>query len=211
MSDQDVITRRSSWLAAVSVAAALGLFSVPQATAQVPAEPPSLPDVPDVRPPDVSPADANVIDGLEAQADGQADANVQADVEFEDQTGAGARADRQARLGVEIGSEEGRLRINQVTEQSAAARAGLRTGDELIAIDGERISTEAELNARLNSRVGTLLKVQNGSAYWHLFPETLQQLLSELTDDAGTAAVHRAIESKAQPVWHGPAPTEARE
>ena len=59
--------------------------------------------------------------------------------------------------------------------------------------------------------IGTLMKVQNGAAYWHLFPETMQHLLSELADDAGSGAVHQAIESKAQPLWHGPAPDGARE
>jgi len=57
--------------------------------------------------------------------------------------------------------------------------------------------------------VGCLLKVENGSAYWHLLPGSLQVLLAELPDNAGSDAVHRAIEANALPVWHGPAPESA--
>jgi len=57
--------------------------------------------------------------------------------------------------------------------------------------------------------VGSLLKVESGSAYWHLLPGTLHVLLMELPDNAGSDAVHQAIEANALPVWHGPAPESA--
>ncbi|MBI2480977.1 MAG: hypothetical protein HYV60_20790 [Planctomycetia bacterium] len=57
--------------------------------------------------------------------------------------------------------------------------------------------------------VGSLLKIEIGDAYWHLLPGTLQDLLSELPDNAGSDAVHWTIEANALPVWHGPAPESA--
>ena len=57
--------------------------------------------------------------------------------------------------------------------------------------------------------IGPLLKVENGSAYWHLLPITFQQILDELPDHAGSDAVHQAIETNALPVWHGTAPARS--
>jgi hypothetical protein len=67
------------------------------------------------------------------------------------------------------------------------------------------------MDDQFEPEVGTLLKVENGEAFWHLFAETFQQLLSDLPDNAGSGCVHEAIEREAQPVWHGPAPRDARE
>lgn len=67
------------------------------------------------------------------------------------------------------------------------------------------------MDEQFEPEAGQLLKVEKGGAYWHMYPETFQQLLEELPDGAGSDAVHEAVESKAHPVWHGPEPEPARE
>jgi len=84
-----------------------------------------------------------------------------------------------------------------------------RVYEELQRVGAENI--RVSMDDEFDPTVGALLKVQIGNAYWHLFPETFQQLIDKLADDAGSDAVHRAIESTAQPVWHGPEPEQARE
>ncbi len=63
-----------------------------------------------------------------------------------------------------------------------------------------------ELDDEFEPRVGTLVKVEYAGAIWRLFPGKLAELLDELPNGAGGEALKRAIESKAQTVWHGPSP-----
>ena len=77
-----------------------------------------------------------------------------------------------------------------------------------------RVGAAAEIYVALDDEyepeTGTLVAVQYETAEWHLLPETLLGLLRELPDGGGAEAVHQAIECKADPLWHGPAPREAR-
>jgi serine protease Do len=84
---------------------------------------------------------------------------------------------RRARLGVQIGAVSGTLararnlpqgaaQIGQVTEGSAADRAGLRPNDVIIAIDGRQLRDYREVTQRiLSKRPGesTVLTIQRGS------------------------------------------------
>jgi len=58
-----------------------------------------------------------------------------------------------ARLGVLLEQEEGDLRITGFSEDSAARDAGLQTGDQLRAIDHERLTRLPDLRLALWRRV----------------------------------------------------------
>lgn len=72
-------------------------------------------------------------------------------------------------------------------------------------------STRVTIDADFEPKVGDLLKVELGDAYWHLFPQRFLELLKELPDGAGSDAVRTAIERQATFVWHGPAPDRSRD
>jgi predicted metalloprotease with PDZ domain len=54
-------------------------------------------------------------------------------------------------LGVQVRDEAGRLRVTQVLARTPASRGGLNAGDELVALDGLRITANG-LSARLAER-----------------------------------------------------------
>jgi predicted metalloprotease with PDZ domain len=56
-----------------------------------------------------------------------------------------------ATIGAKVSEENNSLIVKQVTSNSAAHRAGLQVGDELIAINGWRIRTTAQLEQRLQN------------------------------------------------------------
>jgi len=58
---------------------------------------------------------------------------------------------------------------------------------------------------------GTLVRIQRGDAYWHMSPEQFLAILQDLSPEAGDEGVQRAIETKGQQVWHGPATETTRE
>lgn len=60
----------------------------------------------------------------------------------------------------------GELEVSEVAVDSPAARAGLRTGDQLVSLDGQRTSTEADFSTRLAARASgdtIVLTVRNRS------------------------------------------------
>lgn len=77
-----------------------------------------------------------------------------------------------------------------------------------------RLSADAiqiALDDDFEPETGTLLRVELDDAYWHLLPEDFLELLKELPDGAGADRVHRAIETGAMHVWHGPSPKDSRD
>jgi hypothetical protein len=67
------------------------------------------------------------------------------------------------------------------------------------------------LDDKFEPRAGTLVKIELDDAYWHLQPNDFLELLEDLPADAGSEAVHRAIEKKGPFVWHGPSPEGSRD
>jgi predicted metalloprotease with PDZ domain len=58
----------------------------------------------------------------------------------------------EARTGLQLKEEDGRVRVTHVLAGSAAWRAGVNPGDELVALDGFRVVDAAWLNARMMER-----------------------------------------------------------
>jgi hypothetical protein len=69
----------------------------------------------------------------------------------------------------------------------------------------------ASLDDAFEPEAGELVLVESQDAYWHLLPDHFLTLLRELPDGAGADEVHKAIETHAPTVWHGPAPTDSRD
>jgi hypothetical protein len=67
------------------------------------------------------------------------------------------------------------------------------------------------LDESFEPQAGVLLKVEIGSAYWHMLPEEFRALLQQIPDRAGLDEVHRAIERHTMHLWHGPAPKGSRD
>lgn len=59
------------------------------------------------------------------------------------------------------GSEEG-VRVTGVEEGSPAAQAGLRAGDRIVAVDGDRVDARLELYPRLREAAPRRLKIRRG-------------------------------------------------
>jgi len=75
---------------------------------------------------------------------------------------------------------------------------------ELARLGAAEVRTE--IDEEFEPGAGELIKVQTADAYWHLLPAEFLELLRGLPDGAGSAAVHRAIETDGHAVWHGPSP-----
>lgn len=72
-------------------------------------------------------------------------------------------------------------------------------------------SIRVSLDAEFEPEAGELVKIERGSAYWHLQPAEFFHLIDALPDGAGSDAVQIAIERDANQVWHGPAPLGSRD
>ncbi len=70
---------------------------------------------------------------------------------------------------------------------------------------------QVALDPDFEPQAGVLVHVQLQDAEWRVLPEQFQELLKDMPAGAGDEAVKRAIESKADNVWHGPAPTDSRD
>jgi len=100
--------------------------------------------------------DANVDANVDANAAPRTDANVDANVDANAAPDANVRAGSRARavgsagnqLGARLSASDGILRINNVTSDSVAARAGLQARDEIISINGLAVASEAEFDNR---------------------------------------------------------------
>lgn len=71
-----------------------------------------------------------------------------------DANGAGqaeVRTEQRGRLGVFVTSTTGRLSVGMVNEGGAATRAGIEAGDEIISVNGRRVSTVGELTGSLRA------------------------------------------------------------
>lgn len=72
-------------------------------------------------------------------------------------------------------------------------------------------AVRVSMDAEFEPEAGELVKVELGSAYWHLLPSDFLQLIQQLPDGAGAKAIKKEIERKAPKVWHGPAPEGSRD
>jgi hypothetical protein len=70
---------------------------------------------------------------------------------------------------------------------------------------------QVRLDAKFEPETGTLLKVEYDGADWHMLPQDFRNLIAELPDGVGAAAVHKAIESEVAHLWHGPSPEGSRD
>jgi carboxyl-terminal processing protease len=72
--------------------------------------------------------------------------------------------------GIQLENVDGKLRVSAVASGSPAARAGVRKGDELLAVDGLAVSGSevVEVGRRLEGDPGTrvTLKLRRGSREW---------------------------------------------
>jgi membrane-associated protease RseP (regulator of RpoE activity) len=164
-------TRWRAWLTAVITAAVMSWMMVPAAMAQLPIQPPSVPSLPDVKTPDVQRPDTNAAENIPADVEGKVkseadvsgkgtvapkaviDTDVKAGVKADAGVGAlpQVSADQRSQFGVQFGDDDGRLMINQVQSGSIAARAGLQANDEIVAVNGLRVSSQVELNSQLQA------------------------------------------------------------
>lgn len=80
---------------------------------------------------------------------------------------------------------------------------------QLARLDAEKV--DVHWSEDFEPAAGPLVKVQLDSAYWHLLPERLRDLLATLDDGAGSEAIRRAIERHGTFVWHGPSPPGSRD
>lgn len=62
-------------------------------------------------------------------------------------------ANQASEFGLQIESAAGKARVTAVESQSAFAKVGLRDGDEITAVNGQSVSTEAEVLEQLNAAV----------------------------------------------------------
>ena len=91
-----------------------------------------------------------------------------------------------------------------------------RTHSQLadIRIELDRLAApqiKTELDPQFEPEAGTLLKVEYGGSDWHMMPQDFRNLLSELPDRCGPAAIKQAIEAKVAHLWHGPSPPGSRD
>ena len=68
-----------------------------------------------------------------------------------------------------------------------------------------------ELDPQFEPEAGTLLKVEYGGSDWHMMAQDFRNLLSELPDRCGPAAIKQAVEAKVAHLWHGPSPPGSRD
>ena len=82
-----------------------------------------------------------------------AEPGVEPDAEPSAEPGAEPQADAegQNQLGVQFDAEGSRLMISQVQSGSIAIRAGLRANDEIVAINGRRVSSQQDFDTRLQA------------------------------------------------------------
>jgi C-terminal processing protease CtpA/Prc len=80
------------------------------------------------------------------------------------------RPEEYSHPGLQLESVDGRVRIAAVADESPAARAGIRAGDELVAIDGESVSDldVVAVARRLEGDPGKALSLElrRGSREW---------------------------------------------
>jgi membrane-associated protease RseP (regulator of RpoE activity) len=66
-------------------------------------------------------------------------------------------------LGFALGAaQNNQLRINSVTPNSAAARIGIRQGDQIVSVGGQQINSEQQFNATMQNHVGRQDAIRNG-------------------------------------------------
>jgi hypothetical protein len=70
---------------------------------------------------------------------------------------------------------------------------------------------KTELDPKFEPDAGTLLKVEYDGSDWHMMPQDFRNLLAELPDGSGPAAIKQAIEAKVAHLWHGPSPEGSRD
>ena len=92
-------------------------------------------------------------------------------------------------------------------DQTSAEISQIRDELKRLSIDDGK----ATLDPEFEPEAGELVKLEIGSAYWHLLPQELLNLMEELPDGAGGEQLKRAIEQSAAHVWHGPAPEGSRD
>ena len=138
-------------LQATSLALALLLATGAKAAKSVPAQ------RPEARAAELAAAQAD----LQRAAQRVAELTRGTDAEVRAQERVAARMARRPILGVVLAPDSSGVRIAGVTPDSAAAKAGLRGGDRLVAVDGSAISG-ADADARLATARALLGKLETG-------------------------------------------------
>jgi membrane-associated protease RseP (regulator of RpoE activity) len=85
------------------------------------------------------------------------------------------RSNREANLGARFSENNNRLRVNDITANSAASQAGLRSGDEIVSVGGRNVRSQADFRNSLagngrnfNGRVPVVVRRNNAlqTLYW---------------------------------------------
>lgn len=80
---------------------------------------------------------------------------------------------------------------------------------QLARLSAHDVGVEQDENFELQA--GTLVRVSNGGAYWHLPPMALLEMLNSMPDGAGSSAIKERIGRDESIVWHGPSPDGSRD
>jgi eukaryotic-like serine/threonine-protein kinase len=94
--------------------------------------------------------------------------------------------------GVSLEEQAGRVVVKDVDEQTAGARAGVRTGDQIVSVNGQQIATVVDwLGQRMNFEAGwpTAIRLQRGTTVLNLTMVIHGRIWDEWSDTRRTSNV----------------------
>jgi serine protease inhibitor len=71
-----------------------------------------------------------------------------------------AAPQRSSRVGLTVGEDKGKVKIEDVTAGSSAEKAGLKKGQVIVAVDGQPVHSKAEFHATLADRPGPVFQFE---------------------------------------------------